>query len=199
MGKGHFRSTWGSRRPEGCCGGPQSQRPPKDQYLSSLPSAFGGCCLGVRSVSTSQFAISTLRPYQQVLLRNYTVGSGFYRNAGRAVPVCLESEVKVVSGTARLKWGSGEAWRFAMVTPSCHQASGEMAPPLFPTTWATLGSILSNSRLGLRFCAHSGTSLLPLPLLSQQLGDTKDWIVSHFRPSRQALVGNPRGCLPLCI
>lgn len=112
---------------------------------------------------------------------------------------CLESEVKVVSGTARLKRGSGEAWRFAMVTPSCHQASGEMAPPLFPTTWATLGSILSNSRLGLRFCAHSGTSLLPPPLLSQLLGDTKDWIVSHFRPSRQALVGNLRGCLPLCI
>lgn len=115
------------------------------------------------------------------------------------MPVCLESEVEVVSGAACLKWGLGEAWRFAMGTPSCHQASGEMALPLLPTTWATLGSILSYVRLGLRFCAHSGTSLPPPPLLSQLLGDMKDWRVSHFRPSGQALVGNPRGCLRLCI
>lgn len=86
-----------------------------------------------------------------------------------------------------------------MATPSCHQASGEMAPPLLPTTWATLGSILSNARLGLGFSAHSGTSLPPLPLLSQLLGDTKDWRASLCRPPGQALLGNPRGCPHVCM
>lgn len=57
----------------------------------------------------------------------------------------------------------GEAWQFATGTPGCHQVwcDGKMALLPLPTSWATLGGVLSSPRLGLRFCpvlGHSSSS-----------------------------------------
>lgn len=111
-----------------------------------------------------EFAASALRPSQEVLLQNGTVGPSPQTQHG----VCLSRRPSADPGGTGDKgqwWGAigpagSRLWPSPACCASCHiQPAG---PP-----WA---APFLNAGLGFRVCAHSGTPLLLPPQLCQWLG-----------------------------